>query len=98
MIFQARRLDIQNEPKCIAHVSLCNVMMITTSECTSHRCAVSTENGGFNLITICPKNCMHQLSEPESLSSSFLLFSDSGESQQDLLSIVLTVFDGGKGV
>ena len=41
---------------------------------------------------------MHQLSEPESLSSSFLLFSDSGESQQDLLSIVLTVFDGGKGV
>ena len=50
------------------------------------------------LINICPKNCMHQLSEPESLSSSFLLFSDSGESQQDLLSIILTVFDNGKGV
>ena len=42
---------------------------------------------------------VHQLSEPESLSSlSFLLFSDCGESEQDLLFIVMAVADSGKGV
>ena len=76
--------------------SPCNAMMTTTLE--SQRCTVSIENDSFN-NNISEELYLHQLSEPESLSSSsFPLFSDSGESEQDLLFIIVAIVDGGKGV